>query len=83
MNAETIGEILKSHRLKANLKLHEAANLLSVSKAYISAIEHDKKLPNAVLVKKMRDLYKISEPDWVFIVYSIDDCLSSKFWGKK
>lgn len=79
----SIGSILMALRAKANLTQYAAGDKLGISHAYINLVENDKRMPTAVILRKMRDLYQIPDPDWVFIVYSIDHYLNGKFWGKK
>lgn len=45
MTQESLGQTIRRHRLAADYKLREFANLIEVSAAYLSDIEHDRRIP--------------------------------------
>jgi len=55
------GNYLKKIRLNKDLTLSDASKSIKISPTYISDIEHGRKTPSDVTIRKLADFYKIDE----------------------
>ena len=62
-----MGMSLKAARVNRNLKQQEAAKLLKVSVYTLINWEKDKSYPNAIQIKDIEKIYKISYDDIIFL----------------
>lgn len=57
---KTLGEKIKELRMQKMYSQGEIANELGVSKAMISYIENDEKMPSILLLKRLAKYYDVS-----------------------
>lgn len=57
---KTLGEKIKELRMQKMYSQGEIANELGVSKAMISYIENDEKMPSIPLLKRLAKLFEVS-----------------------
>jgi len=57
---EKFGEKLAALRKKRGLTLRQLGEMLGVYHTYVSQIEKGKKLPNAVMIIKIADVFEVS-----------------------
>jgi len=55
-----LGDVLRQIRMKQSERLLDMAEKLSVSPAFLSAVEHGKKKPPANLLERLRSQYELS-----------------------
>lgn len=53
----TVGEALRSLRLKSNLGIKKAAPQIEISPSYLSKVENNHKRPSPGLIRKLCNLY--------------------------
>src|ERR1022692_4587071 len=58
---ESLGMVIRKHRLALGLKVYELAKLVEVDPVYISQIEIHDKLPAPALFEKIRKVLKLDE----------------------
>lgn len=58
---------LKAARINANLTQVESAKMLGVNKQTVSNWEKGNSFPDAVQIKKLEKLYKVSYDDIIFL----------------
>jgi WD40 repeat protein/transcriptional regulator with XRE-family HTH domain len=61
MTQQTVGELLRHHRLKASLKQKELARLILYDHTTISRIERDERLPNEAYLEQFANKLHLSE----------------------
>lgn len=60
-NNQNIGEVLRLLRIANDLTIKEMANKMSVSSAYISAIERGKRKPSDNIIDKYSEVLNVSK----------------------
>lgn len=73
-----LSETLRLLRVFHDLKQHELAEMLDVSKSYISEIENGNRTPSMEVIQRYADAFKVPVSSIMFFAENLDEAKSGK-----